>query len=311
MIEDKEYACRKAFGEAQVMIPPNPHSAITVAVSPRTLFNMVTERKIYETEGVEKYIAYQVEHEDDIMMPGDSFAFVKALLTVNSRLRELYPDSEELFDIVLMTNSHAQVAVRFINSIKHHKLSIERFCMTGGQSPISYLKAYNTNLYLSKDPEKVTEAIEAGIAAATMYSQDRDREFIDNQLRVAFDGDAMLFSEDSDKIMKQGGLDRFLEYKRKNEGIPQAQIPLKNFLEALGKLQKKFYAKDERKKCPIRTYLVTEHSARDSGARVIKTLRSCGLEIDEILFAAGSPKGPLVKKIKPHILFNDEMFNIQ
>ena len=86
---------------------------------------------------------------------------------------------------------------------------------------------------------------------------------------------------------------------------------MKCFLEALGKLQKKFYAKDERLTCPIRTFLVTARSAASSGARVIKTLRSCGLEIDQILFAAGAPKGPLVRKIRPHILFNDEMFNIQ
>ncbi|XP_023261803.1 cytosolic 5'-nucleotidase 1A-like [Seriola lalandi dorsalis] len=83
-------------------------------------------------------------------------------MNVNSRLRELYPDSEELFDIVLMTNNHAQVGVRLINSINHHELTIERFCMTGGKSPIGYLKAYMTNLYLSKDSEKVTEAIEEG-----------------------------------------------------------------------------------------------------------------------------------------------------
>lgn len=100
-------------------------------------------------------------------------------MNVNARLRELYPDSEELFDIVLMTNNHAQVGVRLINSINHYDLNIEKFCMTGGESPIGYLKAYMTNLYLSKDSKKVQEAIEEGIAAATMFTCDSENELSD------------------------------------------------------------------------------------------------------------------------------------
>ncbi|XP_077409519.1 cytosolic 5'-nucleotidase 1A-like isoform X2 [Vanacampus margaritifer] len=272
---------------------------------------MVAERLIYEKEGVENYVAYQVEHENEPLKPGAAFPFVKALMTVNSRLRDLYPESEELFDIVLMTNNHAQVGVRLINSINHYDLTIERFCMTGGQSPIGYLKAYMTNLYLSKDAEKVTEAIDEGIAAATMFMPETENELCDNQLRVAFDGDAVLFSDESEIIVKQSGLDSFFEHEKKYENKPLAQGPLKCFLESLGKLQRKFYAKNERLNCPIRTFLVTARSAASSGSRVLKTLRSWGLEIDEALFLAGAPKGPLLQKIKPHIYFDDQMFHIE
>ncbi|TDH00565.1 hypothetical protein EPR50_G00189860 [Perca flavescens] len=290
--------------------PPKPQYAVTIAVSSRTLFDMVAERKIYEDQGLEKYVAYQVEHESDPLLPGVAFPFVKALMNVNSRLRKLYPDSEELFDIVLMTNNHAQVGVRLINSINHYDLTIERFCMTGGKSPIGYLKAYMTNLYLSKDSEKVTEAIEEGIAAATMFMTQTET-LSETQLRVAFDGDAVLFSDESEIIVKEHGLDTFFEHEKQFENKPLAQGPLKCFLEALGKLQRKFYAKNERMNCPIRTYLVTARSAASSGARVLKTLRSWGLEIDEALFLAGAPKGPLLQKIKPHIYFDDQMFHIQ
>ncbi|KAG9494628.1 hypothetical protein GDO78_002131 [Eleutherodactylus coqui] len=230
---------------------PKPQNAITIAVSSRVLFNMVQERKMYEEEGVEKYVLYQQEHEEEPLKPGPAFPFVKALEEVNKHLRLLYPDSEELFDIVLMTNNHAQVGVRLINSINHYGLNIERFCMTGGKSPIGYLKAYLTNLYLSKDSEKVQEAIAEGNG------------------------------------------------------------PLKGFLEALGKLQRKFYAKDARLVCPIRTYLVTARSAASSGARVLKTLRAWGLEIDEALFLAGAPKGPILDKIRPHLFFDDQMFHVE
>ncbi|XP_077092771.1 5'-nucleotidase, cytosolic IB a [Siphateles boraxobius] len=313
--EEKDSAAVKALFDnaktAKKPRPPKPSNAVTIAVSSRTLFNMVKERKVFEEEGLERYVAHQLELEDQLFTPGVSFPFVKALMNVNARLRELYPDSEELFDIVLMTNNHAQVGVRLINSINHYDLNIERFCMTGGESPIGYLKAYMTNLYLSKDSEKVQEAIEEGIAAATMFTCDSENELSDTQLRVAFDGDAVLFSDESEIIVKEHGLDNFFKHEKEFENKPLAQGPLKCFLEALGKLQRKFYAKDQRINCPIRTYLVTARSAASAGARVLKTLRSWGLEVDEALFLAGAPKGPILHKIRPHIFFDDQMFHIE
>ncbi|XP_075764665.1 cytosolic 5'-nucleotidase 1A [Pelodiscus sinensis] len=291
--------------------PPKPENAITIAVSSRALFRMEEEQKIYSDQGVEAYVKYQLDHESEPFLPGAAFPFVKALEAVNAQLRELYPDSEELFDIVLMTNNHAQVGVRLINSINHHNLFIERFCMTGGNSPMCYLKAYHTNLYLSSDAEKVSEALEEGIAAATIFSPSKDVSVSESQLRVAFDGDAVLFSDESEQIVKEHGLDMFFEHEKAYENKPLAQGPLKGFLEALGKLQKKFYSKGLRLECPIRTYLVTARSAASSGARALKTLRSWGLETDEALFLAGAPKGPLLEKIRPHIFFDDQMFHVE
>ncbi|XP_071623907.1 cytosolic 5'-nucleotidase 1A isoform X2 [Heliangelus exortis] len=249
---------------------PKPENAITIAVSSRALFRMEEEQKIYTEQGVEAYVKYQLDHENEPFLPGAAFPFVKALEAVNTQLRQLYPDSEELFDIVLMTNNHAQVGVRLINSINHY-----------------------------------------GIAAATIFSPSRDLEVSDNQLRVAFDGDAVLFSDESEQIVKAHGLDMFFEHEKAHENKPLAQGPLKGFLEALGKLQKKFYSKGLRLECPIRTYLVTARSAASSGARALKTLRSWGLETDEALFLAGAPKGPLLKKIRPHIFFDDQMFHVE
>lgn len=291
--------------------PPKSENAITIAVSSRVLFNMEKEQKIFEEQGMEEYIQYQVEHETEPFSPGPAFSFVKALEAVNAQLRELYPASEELFDVVLITNNHAYVGLRLINTINHHQLLIERFCMTGGKSPIGYLKAYHTNLYLSADSGKVREALEEGIAAATMFTPDKITEVSDSQLRVAFDGDAVLFSDESERIYKAHGLDKFFEHEQEHENRPLDHGPLKGFLEALGKLQKKFYDKGQRMDCPIRTYLVTARSAASSGARALKTLRSWGLEIDEALFLAGAPKGPMLEKIRPHLFFDDQMFHIE
>ncbi|XP_020352360.1 cytosolic 5'-nucleotidase 1A isoform X2 [Oncorhynchus kisutch] len=225
--EEKDWTATKAFFDSlktNKPRPPKPQYAVTIAVSSRSLFNMVAEGKIYKEDGVEKYVAYQQEHDNEPLMPGVAFPLVKALMNVNTRLRRLYPDSDELFDIVLMTNNHAQVGVRLINSINHYDLTIERFCMTGGESPIGYLKAYMTNLYLSKDGEQVIEAIEEGIAAATTFaSRDVENQLSDTQLKVAFDGDAVLFSE-SEIIVKQHGLDTFFEHEKEFENKPLAQV---------------------------------------------------------------------------------------
>nr|XP_020823107.1 cytosolic 5'-nucleotidase 1B-like isoform X3 [Phascolarctos cinereus] len=291
--------------------PPKPKNAITIAVSSRALFNMVEDSKIFENEGLEKYMEYQINNENVILSPGPAFGFIKALQNVNARLRSLYPNEQDLFDIVLVTNNHAHVGVRLISSINHHGLLIDRFCLTGGESPIGYLKAYLTNLYLSADSDKVQEAIEEGIAAATMYLGNKDLPFSDTQLRVAFDGDALLFSDDFDQNINATGPDKTSQQDPFSKDKPLAQGPLKQFLEDLGRLQKKFYAKNERLLCPIRTYLITARSAASSGARVLKTLHAWGLEIDEALFLAGVPKGPILVKIRPHIFFDDNMFHIK
>ncbi|XP_071755326.1 cytosolic 5'-nucleotidase 1A-like [Centroberyx gerrardi] len=296
-----------------LILQPKPENAITIAVSSRVLFNMEKEQQIYEQQGMEEYIKYQVEHEAEPFSPGPAFSFVKALEAVNTQLRELYPESEELFDVVLMTNNHQNEShdQRLINTIKHHKLFIERFCMTGGNSPIGFLKAYHTNLYLSADPVKVQEALEEGIAAATMFTLEKMKEVSETQLCVVFDGDAVLFSDESERVFKAHGLDKFLEHEDEHKNQPLNHGPLKGFLEALRKLQKKFYSKGRRMDCPILTYLVTARNAGSSGFRALKTLQSWDLETDKALFLAGAPKGPMLEKIRPHIFFDDNKSHVK
>ncbi|KAJ3612930.1 hypothetical protein NHX12_019187 [Muraenolepis orangiensis] len=284
---------------------PRPEHGVTIVVSLRVLFNIEKEQQIYEQQGLENYIRFQVEHETEPLNPGPAFSFVKALEVVNTRLRELYPDSEEVFHVVLMTDNHD---LRLLNTINHHQLSIVHVCETGDH--IDYLKANHPNLYLSTDPTKVREALNEGIAAATMFAQENLAEVSEVQLRVAFDGDAVLFSDESEQIFAAQGLEKFHEHEKENENNPMNHGPLKGFLEALGKLQKKLHAKGQRMDCPIRTYLVTTRDAASSGFRALKTLRLWDLEIDEGYFLAGSPKGPMLEKIQPHIFFDDMMSHL-
>ncbi|XP_041928102.1 cytosolic 5'-nucleotidase 1A-like [Alosa sapidissima] len=260
------------------------NDAITIAVSSQTLFNM--------------------KKKSQPLLPGVAFPFVKALINVNIRLRKLYPDSKELFDIVLMTNNQDSQDEHLINSIRHYGLTIEKLCMIGSDSIVGHLKFYKTDLYLSEDSEKVKEAIEEGIAAATMSACENESE-LDNELRVAFDGDGVLFSDESEIIFQTKGKEAFIENERALVNRPLEQGPLKGFLQALVKLQQKFHARKE--KCPIRTYLVTSRDNESGKARVLTTFRSWNLKVDEEVYLTGTPKGPPLQKIRPHIFFDDKM----
>ncbi|CAL8294744.1 unnamed protein product [Arctogadus glacialis] len=262
--------------------PPNPidqrkspklENAVTIAVSPE-LFHMEEEQQIYENQGMENYFRFHRERMTEHWSPGPAFSFVKAMEAVNVRLRELYPDSEELFDVVLMTSNHHQLPT-------------------------------DTKLYLSADETKVREVLENGIAAATMFAPERMTEVSETELRVAFDGDAVLFSDESERFFKANGLDMFEEREQGLANLPMDTGPLTGFLEALVKLQKKFYAKDQRMDCPIRTYLVTARSG-GAGTRALNTLRGWGLDTDGAHFLAGAKKGPFLELIQPHIFFDDQ-----
>jgi len=285
---------------------PKPKDCIIIAVSSRVLFDMREERKIWDEEGMQAYIKHMVQNENKPLKPGAAFSFIHALENINLKLLEMNPDEKRLFDVVLMSNNSAQVGISLINSVNHHKLTIERFCLTAGKSVIGYLSAYGSDLYLSANEESVAEAIGEGIAAATLYPN-RDTDTVDssNQLRIAFDGDAVLFSDESEIIAKTSGLEIFFKHEEKKADMILDHGPLKKFAMLLGEIRAKFTDN-----CPIRTYLVTARSAASSGLRALRTLREWGLDIDEALFLAGAPKGPILEKIRPHLFFDDQQRNI-
>ncbi|KAI1895149.1 hypothetical protein AGOR_G00103330 [Albula goreensis] len=145
--------------------PSKPQQGVSIAVSSRALFDMEEERKIYEKVELERYVAYQQQHKDKPLKQGVAFQFVQALLAVNTRLQELDSNCKKLFNVILMSSNDTRVGLRLSNGIKKYDLDIERFSLTGGESPVEYLKAYETKLYLSLDAEKVRKATEQGIKA--------------------------------------------------------------------------------------------------------------------------------------------------
>jgi 5''-nucleotidase. len=207
---------------------------------------------------------------------------------------------EALVEVILLSRNSADTGLRVFNSIREHDLDIKRAAFTSGYSPFSYISAFEADLFLSTSPEDVSRALEAGHAAATILSG-KGNDADNDQLRIAFDGDAVIFSDESERIYKEKGLDAFTENEQLAAKEPMTGGPFKSFLSALHNLQSQFAEEVS----PVRTALVTARSA-PAHERVVRTLRTWGIRIDEALFLGGLPKGEFLKSFGADIFFDDQ-----
>lgn len=273
---------------------------LVVAISSRALFDLDDSHRVYESEGLAAYSQYQIEHEDVPLAPGDAFHMVQKLLRINDLL-----DGEPRVEVILLSRNSADTGLRIFNSIKHYGLNITRAAFSGGESPYRYIAPFNGHLFLSTDAEDVRRALEHGVAAATLMTSNRDtRESA--QLRFAFDGDAVIFSDEAEQIFKAQGLEAFARSEQESARKPLSGGPFKSFLSALQGLQSEF----PDGACPIRTALVTARSA-PAHERVILTLRAWGIRIDESLFLGGLPKGQFLKAYGADVFFDDQQSHCQ
>jgi 5'-nucleotidase len=267
---------------------------LIVAVSSRALFALEESHRVYADQGEEKYAEYQIAHEDDVLEPGVAFSMVRKLLALNT------PEFPDQVEVVLASRNSADTGLRVFHSIEAHNLAIRRAAFTRGRAPWRYLKDFSTHLFLSANPEDVREALTAGIAAATILP-DSAAMPRHPELRIAFDGDAVIFSDEAERVYQEKGLAEFnrVETERKEEPLPGG--PFKPFLAALHELQSRYEADAS----PIRTALVTARGA-PAHERVIRTLRSWGVRIDEALFLAGKDKGTFLESFGADIFFDDQ-----
>jgi len=273
-------------------------SLLTIAISSRALFNLDESHAVFENDGIEAYCQYQIEREDVPLEPGVAFPLVKKLLALNGS--DL---SNPRVAVILMSRNSADTGLRIFNSIKHHGLDITRAAFTRGESTHPYLSAFGAQLFLSSESDDVRKALDAGFAAATILPSSSPQPLSSKpeQLRIAFDGDAVLFSDESERIFKQEGLDAFQanEVRSAKELLPGG--PFKNFLAMLHQIQLA-YPPDS---TPIRTALMTARGA-PAHERVIRTLRAWNIRIDEALFLGGKDKGDFLKAFGADIFFDDQ-----
>ena len=267
---------------------------LVIAISSRALFDLAESHQVYEDEGLDAYQQYQIEREDTPLAPGDAFGLVKKLLHLNTLL------DQSRVEVILLSRNSADTGLRVFNSIQHYGLAITRAAFCGGDSPYRYIGAFNSHLFLSTDGADVRQALELGVAAATILPSQRT-EAADNLLKIAFDGDAVLFSDESEKIYKTNGLKAFTENERQAANEPMSGGPFKPFLAALQQIQMEF----PRGQSPIRTCLVTARAA-PAHERVVRTLRAWNIRIDESLFLGGLDKGQFLRAFNADVFFDDQ-----
>jgi 5'-nucleotidase len=268
---------------------------LVVAISSRALFDLDESHRVFESEGLAAYAEYQLSRENDILQPGEAFQLVRKLLALNED-----QVSHQGVEVILMSRNSADSGLRIFNSIEHHGLDIQRAVFTNGESPFRYMQASATDLFLSGHAEDVRRTLEAGFASAMVLPGAQNRPDGD-QLRIAFDGDAVLFSDEAERIYKSKGLDVFSNSERQQAETPLPGGPFKPLLQALQSIQSAYPIDDN----PIRTALVTARSA-PAHKRVILTLRKWGIRIDEALFLGGKPKGPFLAAFGADIFFDDQ-----
>jgi len=277
------------------------YSPFVMAISSRALFNLEEENRIFEQEGEKAYMQYQQEHEKEILLPGNAFPLVKSFMNLNRLL-----PGEKQIEIIIVSRNNADSGLRIFNSIEHYQLGITRAAFTSGQPVHEYLKAFGVVLFLSANEDDVRHALQHSIPAGLIYpsflpSFSSPEEEDNSCIRIAFDGDAVIFSEEAELIYQRKGLDAFIEHENKKAGTPLPEGPFARLLRHLSFLQHEL--KDGHRY--IRTALITARSS-PSHERVIRTLRKWKIRIDEMFFLGNFSKQPILQAFRPHIFFDDQ-----
>lgn len=281
-------------------MPARLDDKLVIAISSRALFDMTESHRVYQEHGVDAYCRYQIAHEDDVLAPGVAFGLTRKLLALNE------DQDATRVEVILLSRNSADTGLRVFNSIEHYGLAISRAAFTSGASPWRYVAPFGAHLFLSADPDDVVQALHHGHAAATILpsaaEQGEAGEAAEaTELRIAFDGDAVLFGDVAERVYRVEGLTGFAASERAQARAPLPGGPFRRFLAALHQLQAQYPADA----CPIRTALVTARAA-PAHERVIRTLRSWNIRIDEALFLGGLTKAEFLQAFGADIFFDDQ-----
>jgi 5'-nucleotidase len=271
---------------------------LVIGVSSRALFNLEEENAIFDKEGIEGYRKHQLENENEPLLPGSAFYLVKSLLELNNQA------DKEIVEVIVMSRNSPETGLRILNSLKKHDLKITRVALSGGEPLAPYIDAFGVDLFLSKDDKDVQTVIDSkACAAATLYAPPESFDEKDNRVKIAFDADAVIFSDESELRNKTEGLEAFHKYESEHEEDPLNEGPFAKLLIKLSKIQEHLPTTIEL--TPLRIAIVTARNA-PSHMRVIKTLRKWGVYVDEAYFLGGLSKDKVLKAFGAHIFFDDQ-----
>jgi len=281
------------------MAAPSLENKLVVAISSRALFDFEEENQVFEAADDRAYMQLQLARVDHPAKPGVAFSLVNKLLAFNTG------DAPRV-EVVILSRNDPVSGMRVFRSAKHYGLPVQRGVFTRGQSPWRYLRPLSANLFLSTNETDVRSALLAGVPAARVYPQSaRASTAHPDEVRIAFDGDAVLFSDEAEQVFQRDGLDAFQTHEREQADTPLAAGPFKPLLEALHRLQR-----EPAGAMRIRTALVTARSA-PAHERAIRTLMDWHIDVDEAMFLGGLPKGEFLREFEPDFFFDDQTGHVE
>ncbi len=279
-------------------MPVDLSEILVVGVSSRSLFNLEKENEIFNIEGILGFRKYQLEHEEEPLQPGTAFHLVQSLLHLNTNAKK------RIVEVVVMSRNSPETGVRIMNSVVKYGLDITRMAFSGGEPLAPYIDAFDIDLFLSKDLKDVQSVIDSKkSAAALIYEPPSEFKPDDNRVKIAFDADAVLFSDESEIRYKTQGMAAFHKYEKEHENEPLGEGPFAKLLIKLSKIQEELPTTIELS--PLRIAIVTARNA-PSHMRVIKTLRKWGVYVDEAYFLGGLAKDKVLQAFGAHIFFDDQ-----
>jgi 5'-nucleotidase len=279
-------------------MPVTLDGQLVVAISSRALFDFEEENLLFDPADDRRYMAAQLERIDQIAPPGVAFSLIQKLLAFNA-------DAPRV-QVVILSRNDPVSGMRVFRSAQKHGLTIERAVFTRGAAAWKYLRPLQANLFLSAEESDVRAALTAGVPAARVYPHSkRASDAHPNEVRIAFDGDAVLFSDEAELVFQRSGLDAFQAHERDQAANPLAAGPFKPLLQALHRMQQ-----EPPGPMRIRTALVTARSA-PAHERAIRTLMDWNIVVDEAMFLGGLPKGAFLREFEPDFFFDDQTGHIE
>ncbi len=281
-------------------MPFDLDNLLVVGISSSALFDAREEDRIFREQGQQAFVDYQIANENKPFKKGTAYPLIEGMLRLNTL------SEKQLVEVVVLSHNHPEAGLRAMNSFEHYRLGISRAAFVGVTPVERYLPPYRVKLFLSRNETDVRQALGRGVAAGLIYDPPSELCAESGQLRIAFDGDAVIFSDESERVYQQTkNLEVFFEHERANAQKPMADGPFAAFLRWIARVQADKSVRNTDGSSPIRTALVT---ARNGPAvkRVILTLRAWGIAIDEEFFLGGIAKSEILQAFNPHIFFDDQ-----
>ncbi|WGG52720.1 5'-nucleotidase [Rugamonas sp. DEMB1] len=286
---------------------------LVIGIASSALFDLTESHRVYLEQGAEAYRTYQEQHHDSVLGKGVAFPFIRRFLGINQHFARQAP-----VEVVLLSRNSPETGLRVMRSIAHYGLDISRACFVTGQSPYTYLPAFNAALFLSANEDDVRMALAAGLPAGLVLPSRTEDEEPDGgdgaELRVAFDFDGVIADDESETVFKRNNdVAEFHAHERAHVAVPHQPGPLADLFQKLARMQRleeRAQRRDPAYRKILRIAIITARNA-PSHERVVTTLKSWGVSANETFFLGGMDKARVLRIFKPHIFFDDQLSHLK